>query len=160
MERGDIPAGVHYLDHGEYPPGHWDKRRRGQPVALHVAACTPMVAPRCPVAGERPTTERPAKKPPTDELTPTRKLLKDIVDAGGILEIDTRDDKASYRPKPTAPFGIEELPELSRQIAVQSGVISQCVEVGSYLAAVAAHSHRYTPITRTLEIIEPLPVRR
>lgn len=92
-----LPAGVHYLDHGGYPPGHWDKRRRSQPVNLDVAACTPMFAPRRPAAGKRPTTERPAKKPPTDELTPTRKLLKDIIDAGGILEIDTRDDKTSYR---------------------------------------------------------------
>ncbi|MBN2445532.1 MAG: DUF4200 domain-containing protein [Phycisphaerae bacterium] len=93
-----LPAGVHYLDHGKYPPGHWDKRRRDQTVDLGVAARTPMVAPTQPVAGERPTTgRRPAKKPVTDELTPTRKLLKDIIDAGGILEIDTKDDKTSYR---------------------------------------------------------------
>ena len=92
-----LPAGQHYLDHGDYPPGHWDKRRRGHPVDLDVAACTLMVAPLCPVTGERPTAERPAKKSATDELTPTRKLLKDIIDAGGILEINSRDDKTSYR---------------------------------------------------------------
>jgi hypothetical protein len=30
-------------------------------------------------------------------LTPTRKLLKDIIDAGGILQRETREDKTSYR---------------------------------------------------------------
>ncbi|WP_133119148.1 hypothetical protein [Mycolicibacterium agri] len=64
---------------------------------LDTAARTQMVAPGKPVVGESPTTRRPAKKPPTNELTPTRKLLKDITDAGGILEIDTQDDKTSYR---------------------------------------------------------------
>jgi hypothetical protein len=88
---------VHYLAHGKYPPGHWDKRRRGRVVDLDIVARTPMVAPRKPVAGEGRTTERPARKPPPDALTPTRKLLKDIIDAGGILELDTRDDKTSYR---------------------------------------------------------------
>jgi hypothetical protein len=92
-----LPAGVHYLAHGKYPPGHWDKRRRGRVVDLDIVARTPMVAPRKPVAGEGRTTERPARKPPPDALTPTRKLLKDIIDAGGILELDTRDDKTSYR---------------------------------------------------------------
>ncbi|PJE24237.1 MAG: hypothetical protein CK431_07030 [Mycobacterium sp.] len=32
-----------------------------------------------------------------DGLTPTRKLLKDIVDAGGILERDTSEDNTNYR---------------------------------------------------------------
>lgn len=35
--------------------------------------------------------------PSPDGLTPTRKLLKEIVDAGGILELDISDDKTSYR---------------------------------------------------------------
>lgn len=38
----------------------------------------------------------PAPRLP-DGLTPTRKLLKDIIDAGGILERDTRNDTTGYR---------------------------------------------------------------
>ena len=30
-------------------------------------------------------------------MTPTRKLLKRIIDAGGILELDTKNDCTSYR---------------------------------------------------------------
>lgn len=55
-----------------------------------------MATPQRPVAGEG-LARQPAKKNASEELTPTRKLLKDIVDAGGILELDTRDDKTSYR---------------------------------------------------------------
>ena len=39
----------------------------------------------------------PSEEAFNGQLTPTRKLLKDIIDAGGILEIGTRDDKTSYR---------------------------------------------------------------
>src|SRR5262249_31715537 len=41
--------------------------------------------------------DRCKQQPPRNGLTPTRKLVKDIVDAGGLLEIDTTDDKTSYR---------------------------------------------------------------
>jgi hypothetical protein len=40
---------------------------------------------------------RPKRRAPADGLTPTRKLVKDILDAGGILEVDTTDGKTSYR---------------------------------------------------------------
>ncbi|CAM4184272.1 PE-PGRS family protein [Mycobacterium senriense] len=40
---------------------------------------------------------RPKDKASPDGLTPTRKLVKDIVDGGGLLEIDTTNDKTSYR---------------------------------------------------------------
>jgi hypothetical protein len=92
-----LPAGGHYLAHGSYPPGHWDRRRPRQAIDLDVTTRTPMVAPRRSVEQERPATVRPARKPQPGALTPTRKLLKDIVDAGGILELDTSDDKTSYR---------------------------------------------------------------
>jgi hypothetical protein len=35
--------------------------------------------------------------PPPDGLMPTRKLLKDTIDVGGILERNTKDDKTNYR---------------------------------------------------------------
>lgn len=42
----------------------------------------------------------PRKRNPassTDRLAPARKLLKDIIDAGGVLERDVRKDRANYR---------------------------------------------------------------
>lgn len=42
----------------------------------------------------------PPKRNPassTDKLAPARKLLQDIIDAGGVLERDVREDKANYR---------------------------------------------------------------
>jgi len=87
-----LPAGVHYLNHGEYPPGHWRlKRSRSSSTDLAPAAKPPPI----PVFEPKPA-RLPTPRPP-DGLTPTRKLLKDIVDAGGILKRDTPDDKTSYR---------------------------------------------------------------
>ncbi|UXA07603.1 hypothetical protein KXD96_05635 [Mycobacterium sp. SMC-2] len=39
----------------------------------------------------------PPKPAVPDELTPTRKLLRDIIDGGGILNRNSEDDKTSYR---------------------------------------------------------------
>lgn len=88
-----LPAGSHYLANSQYPAGHWDKRRldRVIPVRPAVVAQRPVVS-----LPDGAISARPKKSPP-DGLTPTRKLVKDIVDAGGILEIDTTDDKTSYR---------------------------------------------------------------
>lgn len=91
-----LPAGEHYLAKGTYPQGHWSKKHR---VHQEEPARPAVVA-------QRPVTSQPegsdatprVKKPaPLDGLTPTRKLVKDIVEAGGILEIDTKDDKTSYK---------------------------------------------------------------
>ncbi|OBG96899.1 hypothetical protein A5697_20285 [Mycobacterium sp. E3251] len=93
-----LPAGEYYLTHSQYPPGHWAKRRRGQqadpdsPVRPAVVALHP-VKPLSPDA----SASRPKKQASPNGLTPTRKLVKDIVDAHGLLEIDTTADKTSYR---------------------------------------------------------------
>lgn len=73
----------------------WTKRRRNNPGAAPAPVRPPAVA-HCPV---EPSATKPASKSngkPSGDLTPTRKLLKDIIDAGGILEIDTTDDETSY----------------------------------------------------------------
>jgi hypothetical protein len=93
-----LPAGEHYLVESSYPAGHWAKRRRGHRGDLDVPT-RPHVVP------ERPVAQRAAalvatcatKQPPLDALTPTRKLLQDIIDAGGILEVDTREEKTNCR---------------------------------------------------------------
>lgn len=93
-----LPAGEYYLANGSYPPGHFAKRRRSQLVDLDSPVRPPAVAkqPVTPLAFNT-VAVRPKKPVPADGLTPTRKLLKDIVDAGGMLELDTTDDKTSYR---------------------------------------------------------------
>lgn len=84
-----LPPGVHYLAYGGYPPGHWATRKT-RTLATHTDHATRMVPPR------EPRPPRPAVTCPPDGLTPTRKLLKDIIDAGGILERDISDDNTSY----------------------------------------------------------------
>jgi hypothetical protein len=94
-----LPAGAHYLANGVYPPGHWVKRQSAYRTDLDVPVRPAAIAER-PVAAPLPDSAplRPKKQSSSpDELTPTRKLVKDIVDAGGILEIDTKDDNTSYR---------------------------------------------------------------
>lgn len=92
-----LPAREHYLANDRYPAGHW-KNRRGQPadsdepVRSPASAQRPVISPE-PGAAER----RPIKEAQPVGLTPTRKLRKAIIDAGGILEIDTKDDDTSYR---------------------------------------------------------------
>jgi len=84
-----LPAGSHYLATGVYPPGHWNKRR-GAPVDLDLGQAT--------VQRWEPPAPRPPKlPPPPDGLTPTRKLLQAIINAGGVLELDTRDDTTNYQ---------------------------------------------------------------
>lgn len=93
-----LPAGEYYLANGTYPPGHFAKHRRSQRVDFDTPVKPPAVAkqPVLPLAVDA-VVVRPRKQVPPDGLTPTRKLIKDIVDAGGLLEIDTTDDETSYR---------------------------------------------------------------
>lgn len=87
-----LPAGVHYLTHYEYPPGHWKIRKGRTSSAERDREVQPSPSP--------PRQPRPARRPEPpapDGLTPTRKLLKDIIDSGGIFELDTKEDKTSYR---------------------------------------------------------------
>lgn len=88
-----LPAGDHYLVNGRYPPGHWAKRR-GAAVDLDAASAGGSHS-AVRTWSQRPT--RPPKPAPPDGLTPTRKLLKDIADAGGILERDVGDDDTNYQ---------------------------------------------------------------
>jgi len=89
-----LPAGEHYLANDRYPAGHWAKgRRRGQPAPLDEPVRSPAIA-QGPVISPKPGSakHRPNKETQPVGLIPTRKLLKAIIDAGGILAIDTKDD--------------------------------------------------------------------
>jgi tetratricopeptide (TPR) repeat protein len=91
-----LPAGVHYLANGDYPPGHWQSRRgrasTGDERAVGPTGSKALGLPT-PLFSDPPKPGRPPTSPSPDGLTPTRKLLKDIIDAGGILERNTKDDK-------------------------------------------------------------------
>ena len=90
-----LPAGETYLSSGRYPPGHWTRRQ--SPAVDVKPPVTNWVTPTQPVAPAVDLAERPSRTPRAqDGLTPTRKLLKDIVGAGGMLEIDTSDDTTRY----------------------------------------------------------------
>ena len=89
-----LPAGVAYLANGQYPSGHWTKKRGAVAVDLDFGATTSLEQA---ASAWKPRPPRPPKPPSPDGLTPTRKLLKDSIDADGILERDTRDDDTKYR---------------------------------------------------------------
>ncbi|MBE5471749.1 hypothetical protein [Mycobacteroides abscessus] len=93
-----LPAGEYYLANEQYPRDHWAKRRRGQQADVETPVRPATIA-RQPVAShtEPRSSDRPRKTAPPGELTPTRKLVQAIVEAGGILEIDTTEDNTSYR---------------------------------------------------------------
>jgi hypothetical protein len=78
------PAGLYYLQHGDYPRDHFPDKRRSFQRAMRLARSE---------AGE---TQRPLTRPAPNELTPTQKLLKDMTAAGGVLQIDTEDDNTNY----------------------------------------------------------------
>lgn len=93
-----LPAGEHYLANSVYPQRHWERRRHPQQDTVHLRV-RGLAEARRPVADSPggTVTQVAKKSAPSEELTPTRQLLKRIVDAGGILELDTKDDSTSYR---------------------------------------------------------------
>jgi hypothetical protein len=95
---GLLPAGEYYLANYRYPKDHWRKGRRSRAVELDMPVRPPAVPAR-PVLVPAPgsAADGTKKSAVPEELTPTRKLVKAIVDAGGILEIDTKDDNTSYK---------------------------------------------------------------
>lgn len=77
-----LPAGTEYLATGNYPTGH----------RLHRVRVPRPLSP--------PSTSRKEPPPPKAagpvQLKPTHQLVKDIVDAGGLLERNVSDDDRSY----------------------------------------------------------------
>lgn len=78
------PAGLYYLEHGDYPRNHFPDKPRSFQRTMRLARSE---------AGEA---QKPLTRPAPNELTPTQKLLKDIAAAGGVLQIDTKDDNTNY----------------------------------------------------------------
>jgi hypothetical protein len=77
------PAGAHYLKTGNYPPGHRLHRIR---------------PPRPPTVSPLPATpRRPPKTSVPAAVKPTHQLVKDIHDAGGVLDRDVSEDTTNYK---------------------------------------------------------------
>lgn len=77
------PAGAHYLKTGIYPPGHRLRRIR-PPRPSAVSSLTA-------------TSARPPKPSAPAAMKPTHQLVKDILDAGGVLERDVSEDTTNYK---------------------------------------------------------------
>lgn len=90
-----LPAGEHYLAHNDYPPDHWKIRRNAGTSARppNVEVTSP-ISPTAPTSRPKP---RRAQPPATSgEPKPTRKLVDDVLAAGGILIRELDDDAPSY----------------------------------------------------------------
>lgn len=83
---GVTEAGEHYLDHGDYPDGHWLTRRLPKPAG------------RSGLVVETPKVSTPAKprKPAVPRVPASRQLVLDVVASGGRLEIDNRTPAHSW----------------------------------------------------------------
>lgn len=87
-----LPAGSYYLEHSDYPDGRWGRNPRGgAATASSVAGST----------GETKTRPSPRPKPPTPQrpsgdVAPSRQLLADLQNSGGVLERDTSSDDTKY----------------------------------------------------------------
>lgn len=98
-----LDAGRHYLGHGTYPLGHL-KPKRVAPSSASTASRDRQT--RCPAARGPAPTPTPTLAPAADaekdrvpaapKLTPTRQLLQDIIEAGGTLTRNVKDDKTQY----------------------------------------------------------------
>ncbi len=82
--RSKPPVGRYYLTHGDYPTDHFPNKRRSYIRAIRLAH------------SEQGTRQRSLIRPGPDDPTPTRKVLQDIIDAGGVLELNTKGDDTNY----------------------------------------------------------------
>lgn len=78
------PAGVHSPKRGYYPADHFPNKRRSYSRTMRLAH------------SEAGTPQRPLTRPAPNGPTPTRKLLQDVIDAGGVLEFNTRGDETNF----------------------------------------------------------------
>lgn len=78
------PAGTYYLKHGDYPTDHFPNKRRSYTRTIRLAH------------SEQGHPQRSLNRPGPEEPTPTRKLLQDINEAGGVLELNTKGDDTNY----------------------------------------------------------------
>lgn len=85
-------AGRYYLEYGDYPGGHWDKKPSMAPVVRPSAALMKKNRSSGPTASPQPQKERPAsteprKAKPPPRLRPVDQLIADLVQAGGVLQV-------------------------------------------------------------------------
>ncbi|MFT3663024.1 MAG: hypothetical protein QM809_17145 [Gordonia sp. (in: high G+C Gram-positive bacteria)] len=84
-----LPAGTYYLEHGEYPEGHWEPRRRRSTASEPAADASTRAREQNRRPRSRPKPAAPKEPPP--DLGPSRELLAELTAAGGV--IDRRTDE-------------------------------------------------------------------
>ncbi|MEU1548964.1 hypothetical protein [Nocardia sp. NPDC005745] len=85
-------AGRYYLEHEDYPGGHWDKKPSMARAVRPSAALVKRNRSSGPTASPQPQKERPAsteprKAKPPPRLRPVDQLIADLVQAGGVLQV-------------------------------------------------------------------------
>ena len=93
--RADLlDAGRHYLAHGTYPPGHLQPKKRSRTTPTPTAGGAPgrpgrADPPRREQLASTPHSKTPSAPsvtvPQPPKVTPSRRLLRDVIDAGGSL---------------------------------------------------------------------------
>lgn len=84
-----LPAGTYYLSHGEYPPDHWKVRKNAKRSQGHAPTSPPPVVST--------PQRRPSRQVPTPtKPKPTRRLIDDVLAAGGRLVREMTADSPSY----------------------------------------------------------------
>lgn len=102
-------AGVYYLTHGDYPRDHFPNKRRSYTRIIRLAH------------SEDGKPQRSLTRPGPDDPTPTRKLLQDLIEAGGVLEINTRDSDTNY-PSLVAIINRLQMAPDGQQVILMDGV--------------------------------------
>lgn len=103
------PAGTYYLTHGDYPRDHFPNKRRSYTRTIRLAY------------SEEGKQQRSLTRPRPDDPTPTRKLLQDLINAGGALEINTRDSDTNY-PSLVAIINRRQMAPDGQQVILMDGV--------------------------------------
>lgn len=114
---GILAAGEHYLTSGQYPPGHWDAKRRKRPggretlVSPSAVARRP-VAPRC--------NESSAPKPTTQSPSPAGELVAQVIAAGGEVQRESKDGLRAFAPL-VAAVNRHHLAPQGKKLTVEMG---------------------------------------
>jgi hypothetical protein len=112
-----LPAGEHYLTKGQYPEGHWIKRRRRPQIDSDTRVKPPAVAQR-PVDPNRggPTSAQSKKHLPSR----ARELVAEVIAAGGEIQRESKEGQRAYSLLVAAVNRHKLAPE-GKQLTVEMG---------------------------------------
>lgn len=112
-----LPAGEHYLTNGQYPQGHWVKRRRRPQMDLRPPIKSATIA-KSPVDPPRESTASPQS--PKQPSSPARELLAEVIAAGGEIQRESKEGRRPYALLAAAINRHKLAPE-GKQLTVEMG---------------------------------------